>query len=178
MAYLNLSRLPEKRFMKAQNLNESLGSTPKEHLVFLSYRRADRDYVARVVELLRKVSAKIYVDYLDDELPNIPSDETAKILRTRIMRSKKIIQLVTPNSSGSKWMPWELGLGDGLLGYRNSVTLPAILTPNSTIDQEYLNIYGHIETSSTQESINQEVADWIVKFPQSGSMSLRMWLSV
>ncbi|QJW89228.1 toll/interleukin-1 receptor domain-containing protein [Spirosoma taeanense] len=163
--------------MKAQTLNESLGSSLFNKYIFLSYRRKDRDYVTKVAEFLEKLSAKVYIDYLDDELPSTPSDATAIILRSRIQKCRKVIQFVTPNSSGSKWMPWELGLGDGLLGYRNSVILPTSIDSNNSVDQEYLNIYGSIKMESIYESFYPLDDEWIVKYPQGQQVSLKVWLN-
>ncbi|KAB7725849.1 TIR domain-containing protein [Rudanella paleaurantiibacter] len=172
MAYLNLDRLPDVRFQKALPLNEGLGSK-KIYSVFLSYRRVDKQYVAKVVQFLNALDASIYIDFLDDELNNTPNDQTAPTLRKRIQQSKKMIQLITPNSSDSKWMPWELGLGDGVLGYPNAVILPTVTTHFRNFDQEYIKMYGRIETSDSRDGTRN---DWAVLYPNGDGVWFRQWL--
>lgn len=176
MAFLNLSSLSTAPFQEAKFLNEDvrqLSSTVPRLQVFLSYRHQDRAYVPGVAKFLKQLRAGIYVDFLDDKLAAAPSEKTAPILRSRIKQSTKLIQLITPNSSSSKWMPWELGLSDGLLGYPNSVMLPVVNDYNRSVDQEYLNMYGHIETSQSKD---KTINDWAVHYPDGTALWFSQWL--
>lgn len=175
MAFINLSNLRSSSFQKAQNLNEDvrLLGEPHRHYIFLSYRHSDRKYVPQVANFLKTLGKGIYVDFLYEELAKAPNSEVAYILRTRISQCKKLIQLITPNSGLSKWMPWELGLGDGLLGYSNSVTLPGIEGYNRSIDQEYLNMYGHIKTTYSRD---KTIEDWAVIYPNNSAIWFKDWL--
>src|SRR5687768_18063793 len=57
-------------------------------------------------------TTEIYTLSLHDALPIYR-------LRDAVRRSRKFVFLVTPNSASSKWIPWELGLGDGALHSRS-----------------------------------------------------------
>jgi hypothetical protein len=175
MAFLNLSSLSSAVFEGPQTLNEDVRilGAPRYH-VFLSYRHEDRNYVPGVARFLKNLGTGVYVDFLDNELSAAPNDRTAPILRSRILQSRKLIQLITPNSSSSRWMPWELGLGDGLLGYANSITLPVVNNYNASIEQDYLNMYGHIETANSQDRTRQ---DWAVLFPDGTAKWFTQWLA-
>lgn len=174
MAYLNLSNLGSFGFQTSRTLNadvQNYNPAARYH-IFLSYRHADRNYVPGVVKFLKDLHAGVYVDFLDEELANSPNSRTAPIIRQRISDSRKLIQLLSPNSNDSRWMPWELGLGDGLLKYPNAVTLPATTTYNQKIPEDFLAMYGHIE--STRNSYGPET--WIVKYPEGTSKSFTDWL--
>ncbi|GAB3636721.1 hypothetical protein GCM10027422_23110 [Hymenobacter arcticus] len=177
MAFLNLSSLSTTAFESAYRLNEDvrLFSQPgaSKYHVFISYRHEDRSYVPGVAKFLKGLQAGIYVDFLDEELAKAPNSETAPILRRRITQCSKLIQILTPNSSDSRWMPWELGLGDGILGYPNAVTLPVINDYQPRVSQDYLDMYGYIETS---KSSNGAFTDWAVIYPKGGNKWFKDWL--
>jgi len=177
MAFLNLASLPTATFESAYKLNEdvrlySQPGAPKYH-VFISYRHEDRSYVPRVAKFLKGLQAGIYIDFLDEELAKAPDSQTAPILRRRITQCSKLIQIITPNSSDSRWMPWELGLGDGILGYRNAVTLPIINTYQPKVSQDYLDMYGHIETTTARNSTYE---DWSIQYPDNTAEWFTTWL--
>lgn len=174
MSFLNLSSLSNVRFQEPVMLNEDVRYVgAKKHQIFLSYRHQDRSYVPGVAKFLKSLQTGLYVDFLDEELASAPNDKTAPILRSRINQSTKLIQLITPNSSSSKWMPWELGLGDGLLGYPNAVTLPVINDYNRSIDQEYLDMYGHIETTQNR---GKTFENWAIIYPDGSALWFKEWL--
>lgn len=178
MAFLNTFSLPSAAFERASKLNEDvrLYSRPegKRYHIFISYRHEDRAYVPRVVKFLRSLQKGIYVDFLDEELSKAPDNQTAPILRRRITQCRKLIQIITPNASSSRWMPWELGLGDGLLGYANAVTLPVINERNPRIEQDYLDMYGHIETTKSRD---QTLTGWAIIYPNNTAVWFSEWLA-
>ena len=140
MAYITLNDLQGKtqRLTKSFSINESLSPSNKfDKQIFLSYRRKDSNYVKPIVEILKKLGANVYIDYLDDNLPEKPDSETASILRSRIQKSDKFILMATPNSSDSKWIPWELGLGDGFIDFKNIAILPITNYRSSWSEQEF-----------------------------------------
>ncbi|MGV3459087.1 MAG: toll/interleukin-1 receptor domain-containing protein [Flavobacterium sp.] len=159
----------------ARSLNETIKSQSiSDTKVFLSYRRADRKYVEAVVRLLKKIGVSVYIDYLDETLEDKTNEHVAGILRDRIKLSNKFILLATPDSGNSKWMPWELGLGDRIVNYKNVAILP--LTNDSSIwpDQEYGKIYGHIESS--YHNLENGRDDWYIIFPNQAKIKLKDWL--
>jgi hypothetical protein len=175
MAFLDLANLGTTTFRKAQTVNEfarSYGTQPTYH-VFLSYRHADRHYIPKIADFLRSLNSGIYVDYLDEELNQAPSSQTAPILRSRINQSKKLIQLITPNSGQSKWMPWELGLGDGLIGYPHTVVLPTVNGVQRIQDQDYQKMYGYIDNGLSRDNT---IRDWFISYPDGKGVWFKDWL--
>lgn len=172
MAYLTFNKLQARSYQSAFTLNAKSGQYGDVgDKVFLSYRREDKDYITPVVEFLKSNGINVYIDYLDDSL----EDDNTKVagqLRTRINKCKKFISLATPNSSKSKWMPWELGLGDRIVNYENVAVLPITHNENSWGDQEYGAIYGRIENQNTYSN-----SCWYVVFPGGDKISLLEWVN-
>ncbi len=177
MAYLTFNHLSSnvKTFSTPKILNESIkASSYLDKRVFLSYRHKDRSHVAGVIKFLKDVGINIYIDFLDETLENQTNDKVAQQLRDRIKESDKFISLATPNSGESKWMPWELGLGDRIINYKNVAILPLSNNENIWSDQEYGKIYGRIE-SKYRLSISDE-SDWKVIYPNGTNIELKDWL--
>ncbi len=128
---------------------------------FLSHSLKDNALVPGVVLILQNHGAKVYVDLGDDRLPQNPSVETAQVLRSAVRSTRRFVLLVSPNSKGSKWIPWELGLADGQK-FQDSVALfPVVQSARecSWAEQEYLGLYRRI-TWGKLNGFNDEV--WMV----------------
>lgn len=176
MAYITLDDLQEKttRLTKASSVNESLSSSTKfDKQIFLSYRRKDSNYVTPIVDILKSIGANVYIDYMDDSLPEKPNTETAAILRSRIQKSEKFILMATPNSSDSKWIPWELGLGDGFVNYENVAILPITQYSNDWKEQEYYSIYGYIKKVNSTNNLRN---DYAIFYPNKKPEWLIDWI--
>ena len=183
MGYLTFNRLKniqtsnskEQVLEKAISLNESFGIvSPTDKRVFLSYRRMDVASVKPVVKLLKSLGVSIYIDYLDDKLPNPPDHTTATILKASLVKCQKFILLATPNSKESNWMPWELGLGDGHTGYENTIIFPLLETEDYWTEREYYKIYGYVKDGVSENNIKK---DWAVFYPDRDPIWLSSWLS-
>lgn len=176
MSYLTFSQLEEEAFSKAETLNESLKFSKTSHkTVFISYRRKDKKYVVPIVKFLKRIGANVYIDYLDDSLPNPPDNSTASILRRRIKASDKFILMATPNSKESKWMPWELGLGDGFDGYENTIILPLLESRNYWEEREYYRVYGHV--NKTENRFPAQMNTWQITYPNGNNVELVRWIN-
>ncbi len=173
MAFLTFNDLQQREFTKAFSLNESLGTKDYDKKIFLSYRRKDKKYVKPIVEILIRLGAKVYIDYIDDTLPDKPNNETAAILRSRIKGADKFILLATPNASDSKWIPWEQGLGDGAIFYENVAILPLTKDSSKWDEQEYFEIYGYIEKAKSSSGSRY---DYAVFYPDRKAIWLDKWL--
>jgi len=175
MAFLTFNTLSSQQFFKAETLNESLSGTRTSYTknVFLSYRHSDRAWVSGVVRFLKNMGVSVYVDYLDQTLDERTNEQVAGILRERIRGCAKFISLATPNSSNSKWMPWELGLGDRIINYQNVAVLPLTTTINHWPDQEYGKIYGHIENDTNYFPSDNK---WYVIYPDGRRIDFKTWL--
>lgn len=171
MAYLTFDYAQERSGTFKKALEKRALFEGRDYLVnkvFLSHRHKDIEQVKIAVGFLLDEGADVYVDYLDNVLPNKTSSETAKILRNRVNACSKFILLATPNSLDSKWIPWELGLGDRK-GTENVAILPFLNSETSWTEREYYSLYHYIERT------NQGV--WGVFPPQGGNgVRLSNWL--
>lgn len=176
MPYLTFNNLTSRTFSKAASLNESISTrTYLEKRVFLSYRRIDKEYVDGVVRFLKQMGVSVYVDYLDETLEEKTNDVVAQQLRDRIKECSKFITLATPNSASSKWMPWELGLGDRIINYPNVAVLPLTNDPNTWADQEYGKIYGRVESAYSFSVADSD--DWYIIYPNGTRIKFKDWLN-
>lgn len=129
--------------------------------VFLSHSVDDADLVLGVMRLLQAQGLKVYVDWIvDKQLDRETVDkETAQILRERMKRSKSLIYVVTSNSSGSKWMPWELGFFDGYQPDQVAI-LPLMDSANESFrGQEYLGLYPLVTKYIKGVDVNHFIED-------------------
>ena len=138
--------------------------------VFLSHSSEDIDKIPGIIKFLEQFGASVYIDKIDKELPKITNRETAEILKNRIITISKFIVFVTPNSKESKWIPWELGLADGMKDTKNIAILPAAQYESETqwTEMEYLGIYPKIMNYN---------GNWVVYYPYNNEVIyLRNWL--
>jgi len=135
--------------------------TKQGKTVFLSHSSNDKAYLAGVILLLENHGGRVYVDEGDSRLPTRPSKETAAILRDTIRALSRFVLFVTPSSRDSRWIPWELGLGDAFKTPSNVALLPASESAlhQEWAKQEYLGLYKRIVCLRTKGS---EEARWIV----------------
>jgi hypothetical protein len=113
--------------------------------VFLSHSHEDKDLVLSAVQFLKSQGVDVFVDWLDESMPDNISGETAEKLKQKIKEYAKFLVLVTENSKNSKWVPWELGVADGNKPIQNIAVLPVDRTGKRFQGNEYLDIYPKIE---------------------------------
>lgn len=161
----------KQRIIKRAQDRSPSGST------FLSHSSKDLDWLPDVINILETHGALVYVDKKDETLPPYTSDETAKALRDRIVQCQKFILFSTKNSKDSRWVPWELGLSDGLKGGMKTAVFPGADTSADTkwSEQEYLGVYDRIVWGSL-EGFPDEV--WMVwKKSKNTATELSKWIS-
>jgi len=114
--------------------------------IFLSYSSKDSDVLPAVIEILEGHNGRVYIDKGDNRLPNPPSVETAEILKDTIKKLPRMVVFVTDNSKDSKWIPWELGLGDGAKTNYDIAIFPSSdkMYDTTWLEQEYLGLYRRI----------------------------------
>ncbi|HDR1845490.1 TPA: toll/interleukin-1 receptor domain-containing protein [Pasteurella multocida] len=115
--------------------------------VFLSHSIQDEELVLGIVELLKQMGKKVYVDWIEDRQLSRSSvtPETAETLRQRMNQSSRLLYLATNNSSSSKWMPWELGYFDGLKSGKVAILPLVDFAYSSFQGQEYLGLYPALD---------------------------------
>lgn len=151
MPYLTYSYLEDYKsdFKKAFDINEGFKKTASyKRKVFLSHRHKDKEVVRKVIGFLNDLNSEVYIDWLDHSMPEKTNAETAKKIKQSIKDCDKFILLATENSLESKWIPWELGIGDILKGIDKIAILPITRLDKNWPEREYYQIYGTIETST------------------------------
>lgn len=130
---------------------------------FLCHSHKDVDLARGLVVMLQEAGWNVYVDWADDTMPDIPDEETAKKIRTKIVETNYFLLLATANSMASRWCPWELGYADGKKELANILVVPT-RTGTTTYGSEYLHLYRVIDQTS-----QGQLGAW---FPNNKSGSL------
>lgn len=115
--------------------------------VFLSHSFRDAQIILGIAELLESQGISVYVDWLvDSQLSRSKvNGATARLLRKRMGQCRSLIFATSTSSPESKWMPWELGYFDGLIGSNISI-MPIEEHENpGSYGQEYLELYPAIQ---------------------------------
>lgn len=114
--------------------------------VFLSHSHKDKDLVEGIANLLAGVGVEVYIDWLDDGMPERPDRETAKRIKDKIKEYQRFVLLATKNSLNSLWVPWELGLADGVKEMNKIAVLPVRDDSyESWKGNEHIDLYPRIE---------------------------------
>lgn len=156
-------------------LKEARVSTGKT--IFLSHSSKDNDILPGVIRILENYGGKVYVDVRDTELNKSDFTATAARLRAAVQNCSKFVLLVTPRTKDSKWIPWELGLGDGTNRAQNVALFPSAEQSNekSWSEQEYLGLYQRIIWGNFEGKVKPE---WMVlDHIKNVGNELRNWLS-
>lgn len=161
---------------EATRIRKAAASRSLEGSTFLSHSSKDDDLVAGAILVLENHGAKVYVDEIDPEMPPYTSEKTAALLKTRIRETSRFVLLASKNSKESKWVPWELGVADGVKGVSKIALFPA---SDSSYDQtwaswEYLGLYDRIVWGKL-ENYQKEV--WMVLDEKKNTATeLSKWL--
>lgn len=147
-SFTNKMSLNEQRVLKSNVSRTTLGKD-----TFLSHSSKDAEFLPGVIRLLENHGASVYCDLSDNRIPEDPNPETAAIIKGQIKQSVRLVVIITTNSKDSKWVPWELGLGDAQLGQDDVALFP---TADKSFDQtwarqEYLGLYRHIVYGSMED---------------------------
>lgn len=132
--------------IETARIRNTATSRSLEGSTFLSHSSKDDDLVVGAIRILENHGAKVYVDEIDPEMPPYTSEKTAALLKSRIRETRKFVLLASKNSKESKWVPWELGIADGMKGTSKIALFPA---SDSSYEQawaswEYLGLYDRI----------------------------------
>ena len=148
-----------------RNLNESVviaKAAKKEYkTIFLAHSSKDAELLPGVITILENHGGYVYVDKKDSRLPDSVTPETAEILRDTIRQCKKMVVLVSSNTKESRWIPWELGLGDEAKKIWNVALFPIVEKSYETAwtQQEYLGLYRRIIWGTFK---GKDKSEWMV----------------
>lgn len=144
--------------------------------VFLSHASADATLLPGVVSVLEEHGGAVYIDKRDAALPSETSGETARLLHARIAACKTLVLFATQKSIDSRWVPWELGVADGLKTGKRVALFPTVETAMTAewAEREYLGLYDRVVYDTLGPSRTPE---WFVWDRQTNTGTrLRDWL--
>jgi TIR domain len=150
--------------------------------LFLSHSQSDIGTAAQAVDILEQHGARVYMDVRDSGIASSTSDvDIAKRLRNAIQTTRRLVVLVSENTRTSRWIPWEIGVADGIGGADRVALFPIrkdVNTSDLWAHQEYFELYARIESVRWPPS---SPPSWIVRVPD-GTLSgniwpLQMWIS-
>lgn len=137
--------------------NFSKVDSNKKYDIFLSHSYKDKKAVAGLLDLLsKKYNYTIYVDWIEDKALNreCVNRKTAQRLRERMRNCRCLLYATSDNATYSKWMPWEVGLMDGING--KVAICPFVSASDPSFNgQEYLNIYPTLDEKYIQNTMKK-----------------------
>lgn len=155
------------------NESRTFSKTSAKTSIFLSHSHNDKDVVQQAVTFFRTLGIAIYVDWMDETMPENTSGVTATNIKSKIISNDKFILLATNSAVASKWCNWEVGVGDTFKYSTNKLAILPLADNNSTwTGNEYLQIYPRIEKKYS--FIND---DFELIFPNGTRMELKTWLN-
>jgi TIR domain len=128
---------------RSQLAKSAAASMTTDYDIFLSHSYEDAEVIAGVKILIEAEGLRVYVDWLEDAQADRSqvTATTADMLRQRMNHCRFLLFASSRASSGSKWMPWELGYFDGMRRGRVGI-LPIVESDSGSFSgQEYLGLY-------------------------------------
>lgn len=95
--------------------------------VFISHRNADNALAQRVFGYLMERHIPCYIDDLDKEAKT--TDDITALLLQRLSLTTHLMAVVTPNTAGSWWVPFEIGVASESAKRITSFTRTRLLLP-------------------------------------------------
>ncbi|MDW3191638.1 MAG: TIR domain-containing protein [Cytophagales bacterium] len=125
--------------------------------VFLSHSYSDKEFIQSLILELESINLDVYVDWIvDPELKRSSiTKHSIQIIRERLRQSKCLIYATSVASSRSRWMPWELGYMDGLVG--KCAILPILERKNAIYQgKDLLQVYPYITLDETRDQVDMK----------------------
>jgi TIR domain-containing protein len=146
-----LSRLREAATRPWPELAKSLTEARQLGLktAFLCHSHLDAELVIGMVRILGDSGWNVYVDWKDASMPPSPNRETARKIKDRIKLANFFLFLATPNSTASRWCPWEIGYADGVKQIDSIFVITTSDASGNHYGNEYLQLYRHVDFSDT-----------------------------
>ena len=132
-------------FSESAKRNIKTASSYSTKTVFLSHSHKDKQLVEGLKNLLGSVGVELYIDWLDSDMPEITNKETAEKIKSRIKSCNLFMLLATENALSSKWVPWEIGVADGVKASQQILLVPVADDSGRFPGSEYLQIYNKVE---------------------------------
>lgn len=178
MAYVTLNQLsniPILLSKSASRLDEA--RAVRQATVFLSHSHLDDNNLVRVITLLENENVKVKLDKTETMLVGLSGTAAAPIIRESIRSCPKFIVALTTSIIGSRWIPWELGLADGMHGSNNVAIFPLLTrsTDEIPVEKEYLDTYPAVEWVHLE---GHRFEEYCVRIPGTTRFwTLKEWLA-
>ncbi len=98
--------------IQEEGFRELFRSRPKkmDPCLFVSHRRDDEKEALRVAKIATDLGYDIFLDVLDHKLQQMTDSHLiANRIEIALLNSTHVIALITPNTEGSMWVPYEYG---------------------------------------------------------------------
>lgn len=115
---------------------------------FLCHSHQDEILVKGLIKQFRDNGIDLYVDWLDQSMPETPDEETAQNIQNRIRAADIFLFLATLNSKNSRWCPWEIGYADGVA---KRIYIIPTSDDNANYGNEYLRLYKRIDDAKSED---------------------------
>jgi hypothetical protein len=122
--------------------------------IFLSHSHKDRPLVEGLIAILDKLGIQIYVDWNDSDMPRVTNRETAEKIKRQIHENTLFMILATPGALASRWVPWEVGIGDQVKGQESILLVPVADPSGNFHGNEYLQLYYNLRL------LEMRFSDW------------------
>jgi hypothetical protein len=139
--------------------------------VFISHRSSDNATAKQVHDLLTQLGIKCYIDELDEGLRQ--TDDITAVIVTRLSQCSHLLAVVSRNTSGSWWVPFEIGVGTAsdtrISSYKVApVDLPQYLSKwpilSSTTDLiKFAQLYGVDKRILLEKGMQAEARNAVVQ---------------
>lgn len=77
--------------------------------VFISHQKKDSDVAGKIADYLLDAGIDVYFDQYDSSINRADPNSVVNAIRTGIENSSHMLVLISPNTFGSMWVPWEIG---------------------------------------------------------------------
>jgi hypothetical protein len=168
-----LAKVYKKELKSLGNISDIKEKGDIRKSVFLSHSHLDKTIVSKITALLKKLNTDIYVDWLDQTMPEITSEVTAQNIKDKIEKCHKFLFLATYHGIRSKWCMWELGIADTLKGNSNLAILPIESNSGNWRGSEYVKLYSEMKFKTDLDNVVED--DVFIK-QGTKEISLKNWL--
>lgn len=129
-----------------ESLNEA--NRHGKQSAFLCHSHKDKELAEGLVVLLAENGWELYVDWKDHEMPASPDKITALNIKKKITELHWFLFLATPNSSASRWCPWEIGVADSKKPNERILIIPTTDQSGNWYGNEYLQLYSKVSDTA------------------------------
>lgn len=138
---------------------------PEVRRVFISHRRVDAPMAQQAAAAARQLGIEYWLDVEDPTLtwltqhveidPATRSAAIASAIEMALLNCTHVLAIITPGTSGSKWVPYEYGrVKDGAVADRGAACWTTVHPADTALFAEYLHL-GVVSRSL------EEVRSWL-----------------